>query len=543
MPKEKKMWTRKLQDSTHTKTSGSRTKTKPGTSHATNTDTVTLASLAQTEHETWQKWSQADNTKINYKGYVAHAARFLDCMVLAWQNRHSATGIDKDYIDTDLLAQVFNNPPNKYSVMALLNFLTQKCFIEQHGKSTGQGIQAAMARMWDKMDGQKYTGDHYHFDKSTGIITGNPACAPSVKEDVKCINMKSSTKGAAAYSKHECSCEELEKSTVSVQELTQMIKYGLVRAFFTLGFTLWTRNFELCGLQAHNIKWDLQGPAPYNVPYFRVHLDGHKGWQSKQGWEGPLESNYHNIYVQPNSPDIDMYTYLPQWISLLERCLGHKLEPNDYIFPYYLAYTTHSLCCGGAQYQFMFAPIGQWWSLSMIQYYKSGHSDALYPIPKEVDKTFMEDHVLEKPVTTAKFCVFADAILSWLSQSQPTSICQVHAHAALPSSFVNPSTILSHTVCKAAENTQSQILMPTLLNSNFTLMAEVSSQRSPEGATSSMDLPYHAQAPPIPDVVIPDIGKGPGAWNKAVKQWEEGDSAQGLLPLQDWPKEWYTGSQ
>ncbi|KAK0470116.1 uncharacterized protein EV420DRAFT_1616462 [Desarmillaria tabescens] len=332
-------------------------KTKSNTNNATHE--VTLASLAQTESETRHKWSQADNTKINYKGYVACAARFLDDMVSVWRKRHSETGVCEDDIDTDLLAQAFDNPPNKYSVTALLNFLTQKCFVEQHGKSTGQGIQAAMARMWDKMDGQKYAGNHYHFDKSTGIVTGNPARAPSVKEYIKCINTKSSAKGAAAvrhhadamriedlikiieYSKHECSCEELEKSTVSAQELMQMIKYGLARAFFTLGFTLWTRNFELCGLQACNIEWDLQGPALYNVPYFRVHLDGRKGWQSKQGWDGPLESNYYNIYAQPDSPDIDMYTYLPQWIRLLET------------------YTTHSLHRGGAQYRFMFAPIGR----------------------------------------------------------------------------------------------------------------------------------------------------------------------------------------
>lgn len=50
------------------------------------------------------------------------------------------------------------------------------------------------------------------------------------------------------------------------------------------------RNFELCGLQAQDIEWNLQGAAPYHVPYFRVHLDGRKGWQSKQGWDGPLES-------------------------------------------------------------------------------------------------------------------------------------------------------------------------------------------------------------------------------------------------------------
>ncbi|PBK81550.1 hypothetical protein ARMGADRAFT_1048794 [Armillaria gallica] len=585
MPKEKKTRTSKG-SSLQAKASGSRTKRKV-------VKPITLTSLAQTESETQQKWSQADNTKINYKGYVARAARFLDDMVLAWRKRYSETGVCKDDIDTDLLAQAFDNPPNKYSVTALLNFLTQKCFVEQYGKLTGQGIQAAMVRMWDKMDGQKYAGDNYHFDESTGIVIGNPAHAPSVKEYVKCINTKSSTKGAAAvchhadamriedlvkiidYSKHECSSEELEKSTITAQELMQMIKHGLARAFFTLGFTLWMRNFELCGLQACDIEWDLQGPAPYNVPYFRVHLDGCKGWQSKQGWDGPLESNYYNIYAQPNSPDIDMYTYLPQWISLLERCLGCKLEPDDYIFPYCSSngiihpkremthdmiqnllnkfsqgaglkrtYTTHSLHRGGAQYRFMFAPIGRRWSLSVdtLMNYESGHSDALYPILKEADKTFMGDHVLEKPITTAEFCVFADAVLSRPSQSQPTCVCQVHAQVSL-SSFVNPTP--THIVGETTpESTPSQMPLPNP-ESNSSIMTLVVSPRSLEGSASSigLGLSHRGQAPPIPGVAIPDIGKGPGAWKKAVKQWEEGDPAQGLLPLREWPKEWYTGLQ
>ncbi|PBL04470.1 hypothetical protein ARMGADRAFT_1022882 [Armillaria gallica] len=426
--------------------------------------------LTMSNSDDGEKWSQADNTKINYKGYVAHAARFLDDMVLARRKRYSETGVCKDDIDTDLLAQAFDNPPNKYSVTALLNFLTQKCFVEQHGKSTGQGIQAAMVRMWDKMDGQKYAGDNYHFNESTGIVIGNPAHAPSVKEYVKCINTKSSTKGAAAVCHHADAIEELEKSTITAQKLMQMIKHGLARAFFTSGFTLWMRNFELCGLQAHDIEWDLQGPAPYNVPYFRVHLDGRKGWQSKQGWDGPLESNYYNIYAQPDSPDIDM-----------------ELGSREHIQPTLYAMTVHNtdLCL---------LPLGD--DVDSLQSYESGHSDALYPIPKEADKTFMEDHVLEKPITTTEF----------LGETMP-------------------------------ESTPSQMPLPNP-ESNSNIMTLVVSPRSLEGSASSIGL-----APPIPGVAIPDIGKGPGAWNKAVKQWEEGNPAQGLLPLREWPKEWYTGSQ
>ncbi len=148
MPKESR--TKGKRSNTQATTPCSKTRRKQPATEG-NSDEVTLATLAQTEAETCQKWSQADNTKSNYKGYMARAIRFLDEMVAAWWKWQSDTGICEDDIDTDLLSQAFWNPPNKYSVTALLNFMTQKCFVEKWGKLTGQGIQAAMAKMWDDM--------------------------------------------------------------------------------------------------------------------------------------------------------------------------------------------------------------------------------------------------------------------------------------------------------------------------------------------------------------------------------------------------------
>ncbi len=166
-----------------------------------NSDEVTLATLAQTEAETCQKWSQADNTKSNYKGYMARAIRFLDEMVAAWWKWQSDTGICEDNINTDLLSQAFWNPPNKYSVTALLNFMTQKCFVEKWGKLTGQGIQAAMAKMWDDMCVFLSFGLLHPVTNiskrrkkvcrwklsprwATDIVTGNLARAPNVRDYV-----------------------------------------------------------------------------------------------------------------------------------------------------------------------------------------------------------------------------------------------------------------------------------------------------------------------------------------------------------------------
>ena len=95
-----------------------------------------------------------------------------------------------------------------------------------------------------------------------------------------------------------------------------------------------------------------------------------------------------------------MSTHLPRWKALLEAQIGRKLEADDFLFPYIAPnglihikramsysslqalltkfsqgagvekhYTTHCFRRGGAQYRFMFAPIGKRWSLSRIRWW------------------------------------------------------------------------------------------------------------------------------------------------------------------------------
>lgn len=45
---------------------------------------------------------------------------------------------------------------------------------------------------------------------------------------------------------------------------------------------------------------------------------------------------------------------------------------------------------------------------------------------------------------------------------------------------------------------------------------------------------------PIPNVSIPQLGRAPGAWRRAIKQWEDKDPATNIA-LKDWPAEWYSG--
>lgn len=53
---------------------------------------------------------------------------------------------------------------------------------------------------------------------------------------------------------------------------------------------IYIRNFETCGLQRHDFTLDCCGESPLYLPYIRVRLENRKGWQNKQGWNGPFES-------------------------------------------------------------------------------------------------------------------------------------------------------------------------------------------------------------------------------------------------------------
>jgi len=169
-----------------------------------------------------------------------------------------------------------------------------------------------------------------------------------------------------------------------------------------------------------------------------------------------------------------MFTYLRAWVRFLEEVLLRRpLQPDEFIFPRvgtngvvypidelsYDAvmkmltwicteaaltsrYTSHCFRRGGARYRFMFAPLGERWSLATIRWwgawaegesvstsvhstscsithlgqvdtlirylldeltrYEKNHRDALCPIPREAERSFNGDHILTAPVTAAE---------------------------------------------------------------------------------------------------------------------------------------------
>lgn len=112
-----------------------------------------------------------------------------------------------------------------------------------------------------------------------------------------------------------------------------------------------------------------------------------------------------------------MYTHFNRWRNFLENYLGEELSGEESFFPHLgvngviratrvmsydslqallvrfcdsarinKRYTTHSFRRGGAQYWFMFAPIGRRWSLNQIRWWGGWavgkHVCTLFALPK-----------------------------------------------------------------------------------------------------------------------------------------------------------------
>lgn len=115
--------------------------------------------------------------------------------------------------------------------------------------------------------------------------------------------------------------------------------------------------------------------------------------------------NHYKLFAQPELPACDAFRWLTLWVTYLEtQHYGRPLDPEDYIFPTMGAngvvqpqehvshdtiqawineattgagiqkagggsFSTHCFRRGGAQYRFMYAPVGLRWSLSVVRWW------------------------------------------------------------------------------------------------------------------------------------------------------------------------------
>ena len=394
--------------------------------------------------------------------------------------------------------------------------------------------------------------------------------------------------------------------------------------------------FEGLSLQYGDLTLELNGPEPYHFPFFEVKLEERKNWQKQAGYDGPRTGVYctlsflssaclnhclpiggvYQIYKQ-DIEEMDVYTHLPRWLKYLESCLGRSLELDDYIFPYVSqngtvdpkrtmsydvfqklltkftagaglikVYTTHCFRRGGAQYRFMYAPIGHRWSLSVIRWwggwakgeqvsltvrydcssltcldkvdtmikylvdslqsYETGHGDALCPIPTKADKSFMGEHVNLAPPSTEEIRQWKLSMDRSLGNVVSKIVGQVTAafagtqlsqspspdpDTAAPSPSNSVVSLQERTVCHSRDRPSS---MPYPANAPSRAQSVSASSSDTDGSATTQSP--GTNLPPIPGVVIRDVKN----WRDVIQQWDVGDT--GMVVLKDWPKEWYQGS-
>ncbi|KAF8333359.1 hypothetical protein F5887DRAFT_893721 [Amanita rubescens] len=245
-------------------------------------------------------------------------------------------------------------------------------------------------------------------------------------------------------------------------------------------------------------------------------------------------------------------------------------------------FTTHSFRRGRAQYRFMCAPLGQRWALNRIRWWggwakKEGidtlirylvdsvqneentHSNALCPIQSEADGSLAGEHKLARPVTTEEFRTGLHALHMTIKQDITESISSsISSIVAAAPSFCNglPVPAVPAALPVYLDHHQLDHLTPTHPLANSSNMPSVLRQILPRFSTildqrQNVSQPCtigggtkrqeHRVVPPIPDLRIDDLGKGPDAWMQAVHQWDVAAS-RGIAPLKSWKPDWYQGA-
>ncbi|KAF9220457.1 hypothetical protein BS17DRAFT_810670 [Gyrodon lividus] len=327
---------------------------------------------------------------------------------------------------------------------------------------------------------------------------------------------------------------------------------------------------------------------------FKIHLTNRKGWQRKVNkglTEQDFRCNHYCIYPQPDLPGTDAFLWLLIWLKWLEFAhYGRTLAPDDCVFPVMGAngiihpceplshdtiqkwineavvgagipgfFSTHCFRRGGAQYHFMFAPIGQHWTLAkhntLIRYlldelyaYEADYSNALAPIQQELDQSLAGEAALVQPMSTEELRMVHSSVTVNMQElrADMDNIAQsVCALVEIVTGSVNngappltmPQTRLSRplTIRIPAHGVSASAPIQTTTTSKLT-MTSVPQVTAHLHTSDTNDTP-------TPGLHIPNIRTATSdGWRDVVKHWVSGAPELGLeMPLKDWPKKWLTG--
>ncbi|KAG1879967.1 hypothetical protein F4604DRAFT_1679111 [Suillus subluteus] len=546
---------------------------------------------------------QANNTRANYAGHVRRGRQWLasyfktpaisesergdiasDDLLIPMPSSPASFDMhsDNDAHDDPAFKDAFDRIPNRCSHKALALFMSLKGFHENLSKTTVESIRSAFKKMWDLSDGDTYRGK-WHFDEARRRWEGNPADSADVYDVLSSIKHKASAEGgdrthSMAMTKdymdrvlrwHQAACpleialHMIEKTMSGAQpsdlhldfetrkQLTQHLEQIALAAS---GWTLWTRCFELIKLQRKDITLDVT----------------------------MLDANHYKIYPRPEMLACDNFFWMLVWIKWLDFFhYGQILHPNDFLFPVMGAnsvvhpgqpishdtvqkwinestagagilgnFSTHCFRRGGAQYWFMFAPVGQRWTLAKVRWwggwaegehcdtlvryllnelhaYETDYSDALAPISRGADVSLAGEHALARPVSTEE-------------------LCMVHASVAADVNCLrNDISSINNSLRSLTNKLRVHLMLHLLEDKIATSHSTHVKASSPSARITSWQLPTPGLVIPRVPVLRPNGTTNPKtkSWKDIVTHWLVGDPDQGLTtPLKDWPREWYQGA-
>ncbi|KAK7007106.1 ribonuclease H-like domain-containing protein [Favolaschia claudopus] len=334
--------------------------------------------------------------------------------------------------DNPAYRRAFNAIPNVHSPEMVSLYLVYKIYGQgrknRHGRHDSSCIQAYVEDANRFRDGDKYRGK-WHFNPTTAAWEGNPIDSAKVQDTMAAIENKCGKDGGDR--KHSC-C------------------------------------FELTKLQRKHLTLGLEDSKAFNTPYFELQLTNRKGWQKRVNQshkEADLRSGKFKICAQSGLPACDSFSWMTRWVKYLEEEIYQRpLKPEDYIFPATGAngivqtgehishddvqkwitefasgadlprangtFSTHCFRRGGAQYRFMFAPVGRRWTLrqliieqfqrdTLIKYlldelntYEDDYSGMLLPTQPDTDKTLLGEASLTAPATAESITMLHQSLSS-----------------------------------------------------------------------------------------------------------------------------------
>ncbi|KAH6907098.1 hypothetical protein BKA70DRAFT_1105034 [Coprinopsis sp. MPI-PUGE-AT-0042] len=447
-------------------------------------DLLNFASVEKAAAEATKKHSRSKNTVRRYDNLLKNAREFMaryKAREKLQEDRHVARAAqdpipEDEIVDEDAgprnekmdpeFPTCLEGRPRACTPQAIALFLWYKCFEGGCQVGTGEQIVSAFIKYYDELDGDSYRGLWQRLEISDQWV-GNLAMSGRVHDMLKAIkNSKGEgeRKHSRAMSKPDSDQldDHIDKQCpgpecTDAASLMARAEYLEFRAIKDLGLTVWMRNCESRQLQAKHFNFSLPPKRASNgalYPLFALNLRNRKGWEKKMAkGEHQLNGHLYNIYWRP---DNSAYKSVLAWKDFMEKViLKRPIEPDDYFFPTIGAnltahmdrplssnavqkmlnkmtkeaglsgaghYTTHCFRRGGAQYRFMYAPLGQRWSLARIRWwggwaqnehrdtlikylldelhtYEEDHSDALCPFDETASNSHAGEDRLFKPLT------------------------------------------------------------------------------------------------------------------------------------------------